>query len=186
MKTHINLLLALFITFAGYSQTQVEGVTLPNTMKIGEHQTVLNGAGVREKLWIDLYVGALYLTEKKSNAKEILDSNEPMAVRLQIVSKLVSSSKMIEAVEDGFKKSTNNNVAPLRKQIDQFIGFFEEEIVKGDIFDITYQPERGVVAYKNGEQRGVIQGKAFKRALFGIWLDKKPADDDLKEGMLGK
>ena len=25
----------------------------------------------------------------------------------------------------------------------------------------------------------------FKKALFGIWLGKKPADDDLKENMLG-
>ena len=40
--------------------------------------------------------------------------------------------------------------------------------------------------YKNGAKKGSIDGHDFKKALFGIWLGKKPADDDLKEGMLGK
>ncbi|MBT8296018.1 MAG: chalcone isomerase family protein, partial [Gramella sp.] len=26
----------------------------------------------------------------------------------------------------------------------------------------------------------------FKKALFGIWLSNRPADDDLKEAMLGE
>jgi hypothetical protein len=32
----------------------------------------------------------------------------------------------------------------------------------------------------------VIQGLDFKKALFGIWLGKKPAQNDLKALMLGK
>ena len=39
--------------------------------------------------------------------------------------------------------------------------------------------------YKNGKKRGVIEGLAFKQALFGIWLGGVPADDSLKEEMLG-
>ena len=40
--------------------------------------------------------------------------------------------------------------------------------------------------YKNGNKKGSIAGLEFKKALFGIWLGDKPADDDLKTGMLGK
>ena len=53
------------------------------------------------------------------------------------------------------------------------------------MFDITYQPGKGVVAYKNGKEKGTIEGMDFKKALFGIWLSNDPADDDLKEAMLG-
>ena len=42
-----------------------------------------------------------------------------------------------------------------------------------------------VYLYKNGEERGSFRGLEFKQALFGIWLGGNPADDDLKEGMLG-
>ena len=93
---------------------------------------------------------------------------------------------MIDAVEEGFENSTDGRVGPLKSKIDQFIGFFKEEIKKGDVFDITYQPGKGVVSYKNGEEKGTIKGADFKKALFGIWLSNRPADDDLKEGMLGK
>ena len=41
-------------------------------------------------------------------------------------------------------------------------------------------------ANKNGVKKGTIEGLDFKKALFGIWLGNKPADDDLKDGMLGK
>jgi len=57
--------------------------------------------------------------------------------------------------------------------------------VKNNVFDITYQPGVGVVAFKDGKELGTIKGMEFKKALFGIWLGKKPADDDLKENMLG-
>ena len=69
--------------------------------------------GVREKLWIDLYAGGLYLTKKSSDADAIMSANEPMAIKLHIVSKLISSDKMIEAVDEGFENSTNDNTAPL-------------------------------------------------------------------------
>ena len=49
-----------------------------------------------------------------------------------------------------------------------------------------YEEINGVVVYKNGSKKGSIDGHDFKRALFGIWLGDKPADDDLKAGMLGK
>ena len=62
----------------------------------------------------------------------------------------------------------------------------KEEIKKGDVFIIMNVPDEGVVVYKNGSKKGSIDGYDFKRALFGIWLGDKPADDDLKAGMLGK
>jgi len=33
---------------------------------------------------------------------------------------------------------------------------------------------------------GTVKGLDFKKALFAIWLGKKPADSGLKDGMLGK
>ena len=43
-----------------------------------------------------------------------------------------------------------------------------------------------MTAYKNDKELGTIEGMEFKKALFGIWLSNRPADDDLKEAMLGK
>ena len=35
------------------------------------------------------------------------------------------------------------------------------------------------------KKKGVIEGYDFKKALFGIWLGDNPADEGLKEGLLG-
>ncbi|WP_121665461.1 chalcone isomerase family protein [Mesonia aquimarina] len=186
MKTFLLVLTTFCAVHLSTAQTEISGITIPNSETFGKHTLQLNGAGVREKLWIDLYVGGLYLAEKSSDASAIVNSENAMAVKLHIVSSLISSKKMISAVEEGFENSTDDNTAPIQTEIDQFIGFFKEEITKGDIFDITYQPERGVVAYKNGKEKGTIKGMKFKKALFGIWLSNRPADDDLKEAMLGE
>jgi len=175
----------LGVVLTSTAQTKVGGVTLPASETFGKYTMKLNGAGVREKLWIDLYAGGLYLTNPSNNAKEVMNADEAMAVKLHIVSKLISSDKMIEAVEEGFENATDGNTSALDSRIKKFIGFFKEEITKGDVFDITYQPGKGVVAYKNGKEKGTIEGMDFKKALFGIWLSNNPADDDLKEAMLG-
>lgn len=187
MKNLFKILLAVIIsTTAATAQQNVGGVVLPAKVTYQEQDLVLNGAGVREKLWIDLYAAGLYLDQKNNNANAIIDSDKPKALKLHIVSKLISSKKMVDAVTEGFENSTNGNTAPIQKEINTLLGFFREDIKKDDIFDLVYVPSKGVVAYKNGEEKGIIPGKEFKKALFGIWLSNRPADDGLKNSLLGK
>ncbi len=100
------------------------GVVLPATEKFQNHTLHLNGAGVREKLWIDLYAAGLYLDQKNNNAQQILNSDKPMALKLHIVSKLITSDKMVEAVTEGFENSTNGNTAPLQTEINKLLSVF--------------------------------------------------------------
>ncbi|MFD1095738.1 chalcone isomerase family protein [Salegentibacter chungangensis] len=185
MKKTVFLLLAVIsFGFASAQTTEVAGVQLPNSVNFGETTLSLNGAGVREKFWMDMYAGGLYLDSKSSDADAIMGANKPMAIKLHIVSKLITSKKMMDAVNEGFENSTNGNTAAISTEIKKFISFFEEQINKDDVFDIVYLPAKGVVVYKNGKEQGTINGMEFKKALFGIWLSDKPADDDLKEAML--
>ena len=173
------------LPFLGLSQISVEGVSLPLTMKSGENVLVYNGAGVREKYFMDMYVGALYLKTKNKDANTIIKSNEPMSIRLHIVSGLISSEKMIAAVDEGFRNATGEKTALLDTRIKQFKNAFSEKIKVGDIFDLIYDPAKGVNILKNGKNIGLISGLDFKSAMFGIWLCDKPADSDLKNKMLG-
>ncbi|MEW5675789.1 chalcone isomerase family protein [Flavobacterium enshiense] len=185
-----QFLTLLFVAFAGLfsmtAQTEVGGVKLAQKVTLEGQNLVLNGAGIREKMWIDLYVGALYLPKKSSNGAEIMASNDAGAIKLTIISGMITSEKMINAVNEGFENSTNGNTAPIKAKVAQFKSFFKEEIKKGDVFDIVNVPGKGVVVSKNGKEKGVIDGADFKKALFGIWLSGKPADKGLKTAMLGK
>ena len=185
-KQVITFLMLIVTVFTVNAQKTVSGVKVDAKLNLEGQSLVLNGAGTRVKMFMDMYVGALYLEKKSTNASEIMNSKEGAAIKLNIVSGLITSDKMISAINEGFENSTGKKTAPLKAKIDKFKGFFKEEIKKGDVFIIINVPNEGIVVYKNGVKKGTIEGHDFKKALFGIWLCDKPADADLKSEMLGK
>ncbi len=176
----IFTILTLLITFG--SAAKISGVNMPNSLQNG---LILNGAGIRSKFFFDLYVGGLYLKNKTSNALHVINSDEPMAIKLHITSSLITSKKMMDATMEGFENSTKGNIKPLKKQIDEFINVFKKEIKDGDIYDFVYTPQIGVKIFKNSKLITTIKGLEFKKALFGIWFCEKPAQKSLKKEMLG-
>jgi hypothetical protein len=186
MKNRILTLAAIItMSFGASAQITIEDVTLAPTFKAGDNSLSLNGGGLREKYFLDLYIGGLYVTTKTSDAQAIIDADEPMSIQLNIISDLITSEKMIASTEEGFEKSTDGKQEDLRKDIDLFMAAFKEEIKDGNVFDITYSPANGVEVFKNGTKTTTVGDLAFKKALFGIWLCNDPADKDLKKGMLG-
>ena len=185
MKKYFCTVVFVLIASISSAQTTVSGIKLDETITVEGKKLVLNGAGIREKWWIDLYVGSLYLPQKSSNGTEVINSTETSAIKLDVVSGMISSEKMMGALDEGFEKSTNNNVAPLKEKIAKFKTFFKEKFNKGDSFIIANVAGTGIVVYKNGVKKGSVDGLEFKKALFGIWLSNNPADKDLKKSMLG-
>jgi hypothetical protein len=178
------LLVSVLFVSAGYA-LEVGKVNVPDSISAGGNDLVLNGAGIRSKFGLKLYVGSLFLTQKSTDAQAIIAADEPMAIRLNIISGMITSEKMEDATREGFDNATNGNIAPIKNEIESFIAVFNEPIKEGDSFDMVYVPAKGVEVYKNGNSKSVINNMEFKKALFGIWLSDKPAQKNLKEGMLG-
>ncbi|MFD0962940.1 chalcone isomerase family protein [Pseudofulvibacter geojedonensis] len=183
----MRTLLAVLITVIGINfstaQKEINGVKVANTETFQEKELSLNGAGLREKLWFDLYVGMLYVTNKSKSADALINSDNPMAIKLHITDSKVTQEKMVKAVNEGFENSSHGKAT--KAQIAKFISFFSEKIAEGTIFDIVYMDGKTTV-YRNGTKKGSVEGLEFKKALYAIWLGNDPADEDLKEGMLGK
>lgn len=187
MKKLVVLLVFAACSAGLFAQKEISGITLPAAIKAGNETLMLNGGGTRVKFFIDVYVCGLYLPSKSADANAVIKAGNAEAVRIVITSKLVSSDKMAEAVTEGFEKSMGGNTASLKNEINKFVSIFKREpIVKGDVFDLIYNPAEGVRVLKNNKQQDVIAGAAFKQALLGIWLGNDPVDKDLKAGMLGK
>ncbi len=187
MKILLTAIVALIMTLPMQAQVTINGVTLPASLKAGENTISLNGAGIRKKLFFKLYVGGLYLESKSSDADKIINADDPMAVKLQITSSMITSDNMSEAINEGFEKSAGSKLASLKAKIEKFVDTFKKsEIVEGNVFDVVYVPGTGVITSKNGKLVSTIEGLDFKQALFGIWLCNDPADEDLKKAMLGK
>jgi hypothetical protein len=186
-----RILVALFLVIAFFpfsaDARRVAGVDVPESLESGGAELILNGVGIRTRLFLDVYVGGLYLKQRSTDAAAIIESDEPMAIGLWIVTGLISNERMQKSTEEGFQKSTRGNTAPIREQIDALIDVYAEEIDDGDVFELVYLPGTGLIVYKNGGYTATIEcGLSFKRALFGIWLSDRPAQTSLKRGMLGR
>lgn len=186
MKQLLSIILLGFALAVPAQALSIAGVTLPDSMEADNTKLLLNGAGIRTKFMMDIYAGGLYLEAKGSDAAAIIAADKPMAIKLHMVSGMITSEKMTDATKEGFDNTTGGNTAPLQEYIDGFLAVFEEPITEGDIFDIMYLPGKGLNINKNGEFKGTVEGGLpFKQAVWGIWLGDKPADKKLKKGMLG-
>ncbi len=167
------------------AQTQVGDVKLPNELTYTDATLKLNGYGIREKLFFDIYSAGLYTIHKSSNASSIIKADEDMGLRLHITSKLLSKEKLENAFKEGFEKSTKGDTTPYKTRVEQFLSYLAQVNV-GDVYDIVYQKGVGTHVYYKSKKLGVVEGYDFKQALFGIWLCDEPADKGLKNELLGK
>lgn len=186
-KYSLFAMLLTALSIPAFSQKTISGVSLPAAIKSGDNTFNLVGGGIRKKLFIDVYVSALYLQKKSTDGAAISKADEPQAVRLAIVSSLVTSDKMVEATTEGFEKSTGGKTAPIKDRMNAFMDVFKKDpIVKGDVYDFIYTPADGLKVAKNGKIQTTIKGVDFKAALFGIWIGANPVDEKLKAGMLAQ
>jgi len=169
------------------SQDTIKGVVMPGTLMYDSTALILNGAGIRTKFFIEIYIAGLYLKQKSTKDKAIIDADETMAVRLHVISNTVTKDRMSEAIREGFDRSLMGKTEKYRSQIDMTVEIFKSDPVHvGDIYDFWYIPNKGVIAFKNGVDLHVlIPGIGFKKAMFGIWLCPNPVEEKLKVKMLG-
>ncbi|QSX36125.1 chalcone isomerase family protein [Shewanella sedimentimangrovi] len=190
MKFCFAILLALGLsaslpTQASSAPYEIAGISIPTELTQQGIPLQLNGAGVRSKFFMDLYVGGLYLPNKADTAANALQ--QPVAaVSLHIISGLITADKMRAAISEGFNEATAGNTEAIQADITRFMGLFEEEIKEGDQFLLYASKETGVSAFKNGQLQDTITGEAFRQALLNIWLGDAPAQGSLKKAMLGR
>ena len=184
------LLLAICLSLTGAiaAAAEVSGVFINDQIKTQDGAAlVLNGAGLREKFWVDVYVGSLYLPAKSADVAEILSKPGPLRIQLDFVYKEVAADKLLESWREGFENNQPaEKLKPLQERIEQFYALFDSSAVARDQYRFDYQPGQGTRISKNGQQLGVIAGEDFRNALVEIWLGNHPADKSLKKALLGQ
>ncbi|WP_347053009.1 chalcone isomerase family protein [Flavobacterium olei] len=183
----LTLLLSLqFSIVSAQTHIEVNGVTVPRKIEFQNKTLQLNGAGGRSKMWLEVYVQALYLSQLSQDPKFIIDSDTEMAIRIEITSSMVSSSKLTKAINAGFEKSAGAELEQLRPRIEQLKNYLSDAITEKDVFILAYNPlDQNIYVSKNEVLKGKVPGFDFKKALFGIWLSDKPVDETLKKNLLG-
>ena len=168
--------------------TDVAGVKVDDEMTVANQKLVLNGAGIRTRLVFKVYVAALYLPQKKDNAKDILAL--PGAKRVNVTMlREVSSDELGQALITGIRKnSTPEETRRFGLQLVAMGDIFGKipKLKKGEFFSVDWVPNSGTVVVVDGKPvADPIPDEAFYNAILKIWLGDEPADAALKTGMLG-
>lgn len=185
--TALSLILAACLAAApARADVEVAGVRVPEQLSEGGHALVLNGAGLRTKFVVKVYVAALYASARSQDAAALINSNEPRRMRLQLL-RDVDSKSLDAALQDGLRDNTHKQeLAALQAHADRLSSLMAEigSAREGDVIDLDFDA-RGVTITDNGKQRGRIDDPAFSRALLRVWLGDNPAQSSLKKALLG-
>lgn len=183
MRSIAVLLLTSALSTAACAAS-LAGVEVPDTASVASTPLVLNGVGLRTKVFFKIYVGGLYLAAKSSDAAAIVAGTGPDRVLMHMIY-AVSKEQFSDAWTDGFKDNDAKDYDALHEQVQQFIAVFGD-CKKDDVITLDYIPGTGTQVSWNGTLKATIPGEAFHHALLNVFLGPKPPTDDLKDGMLGK
>jgi hypothetical protein len=191
-KTPLRALFALLlavlligpVTSSAWAGT-LAGVTLPDKTEANGQSLVLNGMGLRSKLFIKVYVGGLYLPQKEKSAQKVLAAD---AARQMVLSFIydVSKKQMCEAWEEGLEANTKNASAEVKKNFTTLCGWMDG-VGKGQKLVLTYVPNEGTHVEVGGKAKGTLPGKSTSDAILATWIGSDPAPgQDFKKAVLGQ
>lgn len=183
LATALGLVLILALAVPA-TAASLAGVTMADTVQVGDQQLKLNGMGLREKLFIDVYVAGLYLPAKQTSAKAILSADGPRHLVMHFVFG-VGKGKICGAWDESLEANVPNPSAALKKDFETLCTWMED-YEDGEEMACTYLPDTGTEIVVKGQSKGTIEGKEFADALFSAWIGEHPATEKLKKGLLGK
>ena len=161
----------------------VAGVNVAPTVSVHQKTLTLNGAGIRKRLFVKVYVGSLYTERKVTTPAQLLADPGEKLIRMSFVYKKVEKEKIVETFTEGI--TNNSPIVRWSSDAKAFLSWFKSDFVAGDTVDISISPDGTVSATHNGKVLGTLRNPDVARAVLQIWFGEKPADGSLKKGMLG-
>jgi len=159
------------------------GVEMPDTVTVDGSTLVLNGIGLRQVaiVRVKAYVGALYLEQKSSDPKTVIESKQLKRVTLSFL-RDIDGAQLASGWADSLRKVGGKEMEPAIGKFTSLIG----DVKNGERMSFTSRPGAGVEVAVRDQVKGTVPGDEFSRTLFTVWFGPKPGDENLKRGMLGK
>ena len=188
LRTFKFILATLFFVLTlSANALEIKGVKVDEKVQVGGNALVLNGAGIRTKMVFKVYVAALYLTQKQTDANAVISDTGNKRVSMHFLREL-DAETLLKGMNEGF--TDNNNAAEMSEiepQMKQFRDMMTsaKEVKKGDMIVLDFT-SAGTQVNINGKSLGQVEGAVFNQALLKVWLGEKPVDASLKKAMLGQ
>ena len=171
----------MLLVLAGVGEAkELAGVSLPDAATVGGQSLVLNGMGLREKYFIDVYVGGLYLPSRSTDDAAIVALDAPKRIVMHFVYSSVPKDKINDTFTQGFASVPGVDTA----KVDRLKSWMAD-CTTGDQIVLDYVPGEGTQVSVKGQRKGTIEGAEFMKGLWAVYLGSNPPTAKFKRGLLG-
>ena len=168
---------------------EIAGIKLDERATLGTSELVLNGAGLRKKFFLKVYVAGLYLTEKRKSPIGVFALAGPKRASITLLRDL-PAQELVDALTNGIRANSSlEEQQTLQGRVDELAAnlLSIRWARKGDVITVDWLPDVGTVVTLNGEVKGKsIPGYDVYRALLRVWLGDQPTSAGLKKALLGQ
>jgi hypothetical protein len=184
--------LAVFVTSLvlalGAAQAQSTSTRFEPTVAVGGTPLILNGAGTRHRAVFKVYDMALYTARKVTKVDDLLVLPGPKRLNFVALRELPSTDLgrlFLKGMgENSSKDLMNKHALASSRLIEVFSG--KAKLMPGDSFAMEFVPGKGTQFFITGKAQGEPVGDAeFFSMIMKIWVGPAPADNLLKDALLG-
>ena len=145
----------------------------------------LNGVAIYNSFGKELFICGLFLSEKSSNAKEILVSNNDKMVQLRVIAEEGIHPRRHRTMwsERIAVNTSPNELAGIANELEVFEKMINHELVKNDILSISRVGSSTFVVL-NGIELGRLDGTRFFDYFLRVFIGPVPLSSGLRESLL--
>ncbi len=179
----LTLALLSFLSVNAFALT-VDGITFEDKLAVAGKELVLNGVGIRKAtfLKVKVYYGALYISQKTSDASTFLTTTEPKQIIMHYV-RDVEAKDLKSTFNEAIEKANPANFKTLLPMLEKFTANVPD-MAKGERMVITFTADGATLTAK-GKTFEKVAGADFSKGLLNMWFTN-PLDENLKNSLLGK
>ncbi|MBA2723630.1 MAG: chalcone isomerase family protein [Methylibium sp.] len=159
------------------AQSTRAGVELPSTFEAEGKVLALASCGVRDTLWIEHYVAALYVRPGQPTADRLRDPGEPKAILMHVVREASLPQRIPEQWREPLREELKEE--PLTQVRTAYA-----ELGAGDRVRLTYVPGKGATIRVNDGVVATTPSHDLISAVLHTWAGKDPLSGKLQRLLL--
>lgn len=176
----LALFSSCYLAAADEVTDKATGESFPSTISFNfegkDYNLKATGVSTRKKLIIKVYSVAHYLqegVESQDKLGAILSDANAKQLSIKWV-RAVPLDKVLEGYQESFKNAIPDPAyTELQKQMTTYLGFFTQDVAKGDEHTLRWIPGGTIEVLINGNRAGIINNAAFAKGLWDVWFGAK-------------
>lgn len=146
------------------AQIEIAGVSLPDSVKVGDETLALVSCGVRDTLWIDHYIAALYLPPDLPMAEALRNPQEPKMIMLHVLGTALLPERIPEQWREPLRIELRED--PLTRVREAY-----QSLAEGDRVHVTSTARQGMTMSVNGQVVSSLPDQGLIGAMLRAWAE---------------